>query len=66
MKFSIVPDEEILEGKTADIYFLRTEEVLRKKGVNPEVVAEVITTSGGWAVLAGYVMLRNRKIGNSQ
>jgi nicotinate phosphoribosyltransferase len=53
MKFSIVPDEEILEGKTTDIYFLRTEEVLRKKGVNPEVVAEVITTGGGWAVLAG-------------
>ena len=53
MKVSIVPDEEILEGKTTDIYFLRTEEVLRKKGVNPEVVAEVITTGGGWAVLAG-------------
>ncbi len=53
MKVSIVPDEEILEGKTTDIYFLRTEEVLRKKGLNPEVVAEVITTDGGWAVLAG-------------
>jgi nicotinate phosphoribosyltransferase len=53
MKFSIVPDEEILEGKTTDIYFLRAEEVLRRKGVNPEVVAEVITTGGGWAVLAG-------------
>ena len=43
MEFSIVPDEEILEGKTTDIYFLRAEEVLRRKGVNPEVVAEVIT-----------------------
>jgi len=53
MKFSIVSDEEILEGKTTDIYFLRTEEVLRRKGVNPEVVAEVITTGGGWAVVAG-------------
>ncbi len=53
MLFSIVPDEDILEGKTTDIYFLRTEEVLREKGVNPEVVAEVTTTSGGWAVLAG-------------
>lgn len=53
MKFSIVPDEEILEGKTTDIYFLRAEEVLMRKGVNPEVVAEVITTGGGWAVLAG-------------
>jgi len=53
MRFSIVSDEDILEGKTTDIYFLRTEEVLKKKGVNPEVVAEVITTSGEWAVLAG-------------
>ncbi len=53
MKFSIVPDEEILEGKTTDIYFLRAEEVLRKKEMNPEVVAEVITAGGGWAVLAG-------------
>lgn len=53
MKFSVVSDEEILEGKTTDIYFLRAEEVLRRKGVNPEVVAEVITTGGGWAVLTG-------------
>jgi nicotinate phosphoribosyltransferase len=47
MTFSIVPDEDILEGKTTDIYFLRTEEVLREKGVNPEVVAEVTTAGGG-------------------
>ena len=53
MGFSIVPDNEILEGKTTDIYFLRTEEVLKKKGVNPKVVAEVITTDGDWAVLSG-------------
>ena len=53
MTFSIVPDEDILERKTTDIYFLRTEEVLREKGVNPEVVAEVTTTGRGWSVLAG-------------
>jgi nicotinate phosphoribosyltransferase len=53
MKFSIVSDEDILEGKTTDIYFLRTEEVLRRKGVNPKVVAEVTTTREGWTVLAG-------------
>lgn len=53
MKFSIVPEEEILAGKTTDVYFLRTEEVLRRKGINPHVVAEVITTGRGWAVLAG-------------
>jgi nicotinate phosphoribosyltransferase len=47
MKFKIVPDAAILEGKTTDIYFLRTEEVLRKRGVNPKVVAEVTTTREG-------------------
>jgi len=53
MKFSIVLEDEILEGKTTDVYFLRTEEVLRSKGVNPRVVAEVITTKGEWGVLTG-------------
>ncbi|MCD6203724.1 MAG: nicotinate phosphoribosyltransferase [Methanophagales archaeon] len=53
MKFGVVSEAEILEGKTTDVYFLRTEEVLRAKGVNPKVVAEVSTTKGGWAVLAG-------------
>jgi len=53
MKFEIVPDDEIVEGKTTDIYFLRTEEVLKRKGINPAVVAEVTTTGEGWAVLAG-------------
>jgi nicotinate phosphoribosyltransferase len=53
MIFSIVPEEEILAGKTTDIYFLRAEEVLIEKGINPEVVAEVVATSGDWSVLAG-------------
>ena len=53
MKFKIVPEGEILDGKTTDVYFLRTEEVLRSKGVNPRVVAEVITTKGEWGVLTG-------------
>jgi nicotinate phosphoribosyltransferase len=53
MKFKIVPEDEILEGKTTDVYFLRTEEVLRRKGVNPRVVAEVTTTKGEWGVLTG-------------
>ena len=61
MKFSIVPDEEILEGETTDIYFLRTEEVLRRKNVNPRVVAEVTATSidGKWGVLAGLEDVAN-------
>ncbi|RZN38811.1 MAG: nicotinate phosphoribosyltransferase [Methanophagales archaeon ANME-1-THS] len=53
MKSSIVPEDEILAGKTTDVYFLRTEEVLRRKGINPTVVTEVITTGRGWAVLTG-------------
>ena len=53
MNFEIVPVDEILEGKTTDVYFLRTEEVLKRKGINPLVVAEVTTTNKGWAVLAG-------------
>lgn len=63
MNFSIVPDEEILEGKTTDIYFLRAEEVLRRKGVNPEVVAEVITTGRGWAVLTGLEEVAHLLVG---
>ncbi len=53
MKFCMASEEEILAGKTTDVYFLRAEEVLTAKGVNPEVVAEVSTTRSGWAVLAG-------------
>lgn len=30
-----------------------TEEVLKRKGVTPEVVAEVTTTGNGWSVLTG-------------
>ncbi|MHC1584980.1 MAG: nicotinate phosphoribosyltransferase [Candidatus Syntropharchaeia archaeon] len=63
MKFSIVDPEEIEEGITTDVYFLRTEEILRKKGINPWVVAEVTVSDiknppigsirGDWGVLAG-------------
>ncbi len=49
--------EEIRQGKVTDVYFRRGEEVLRAKGVNPQVVAEVRASSlprgWGWAVLAG-------------
>ncbi|MHA1632700.1 MAG: nicotinate phosphoribosyltransferase [Candidatus Freyarchaeota archaeon] len=56
--FRVATDEEIKSGKTTDVYFLRTLEVLRAKGLSGiRVVAEV--TSGSlprgwpWAVLAG-------------
>lgn len=54
MKFSIVDEKTIADGLTTDVYFLRTEEILRKKGRNPEVVAEVaLYKSWEWGVLSG-------------
>ena len=49
--FNVPAQNEIKKGLTTDIYFLRTEEVLRTKNVNPKVVAEVTCTSH--AVFAG-------------
>ncbi len=57
-KFHISSEDEIKSGKTTDIYFARTEEILESEGKSDrEVVAEV--TSGSlpeewpWAVLTG-------------
>lgn len=48
--FNVATDEEIKSGMTSDIYYLRTKEVIEKKGADKPVVAEV--TSGklpsGW------------------
>ncbi|MDI9646419.1 MAG: nicotinate phosphoribosyltransferase [Archaeoglobales archaeon] len=51
MKFTIVSDEDIKNGSTTDKYFVWTEKVLKAKGLNPEVVAEVTTSQ--WGVFAG-------------
>jgi len=45
--FTIIDDDTILAGLSTDVYFLRTEEVLAKKGMNPSVVAEVTTPVTG-------------------
>jgi len=45
--FTIIDDDTILAGLSTDVYFLRTEEVLAKKGINPYVVAEVTTPVTG-------------------
>lgn len=57
-KFHVASDEEIKSGKTTDIYFDRTEQILKEEGLSDkEVVAEV--TSGSlpeewpWGVLSG-------------
>ncbi len=55
--FHIASPEEIKEGKITDVYFLRTVEILRAKGINKRVVAEVwakdLPNDWSWAVLVG-------------
>ncbi|AAT43589.1 nicotinate phosphoribosyltransferase [Picrophilus oshimae] len=45
MRFAIASEDDILNGKTADIYFERTIEDLKLNGKNPEVYAEVTVSS---------------------
>lgn len=57
-KFLIASDEEIKNGKTTDIYFIRTVEILRKAGLYHTYVDMEITTNKlphdfTWGVLAG-------------
>jgi len=40
--------EDILSGETADIYFVRTLEILKKEGINPVVTMEVFATAPGF------------------
>lgn len=55
--FQISTFEEIIEGKTADVYFERAKKILEKKGLNPYVVAEISTKNlpegWGWGIFAG-------------
>jgi len=55
--FQVASDEEIVGGRTADIYFLRTLEVLHRKKATATVTAEIVLKSfpdgWGWGVLAG-------------
>ena len=41
----------ILSGKTADVYFLHTQEILKAEGLNPSVVMEIFSNGAG--VLCG-------------
>ena len=41
------PAEAVLSGKTADIYFARTIEILRHEGINPVATMEVFTSRAG-------------------
>jgi nicotinate phosphoribosyltransferase len=55
--FHVATEEEIKAGKVTDVYFLRTLEILKTKGINKKVVAEVWTKAlpndWKWAVFAG-------------
>lgn len=57
MAFFVARDDEIKSGKTSDIYFVRTEEILRKKGVHKRVTAEFtvskLPASYEWAIFGG-------------
>lgn len=55
--FYVAKDDEIRQGKTTDVYFVRTMEVLKAKGADKRVRAEIIVKSlpGNmpWAVFTG-------------
>lgn len=55
--FHVAGEKEIKEGKVTDVYFQRTLEILKERGINPKVKAEFVAKSlpdqWPWAVLAG-------------
>jgi nicotinate phosphoribosyltransferase len=55
--FQTAKDHEIKAGQVTDVYFHRTLEILRKRGITKRAVAEVVLKSfpagWGWGVLAG-------------
>src|SRR5512136_449659 len=54
-RFATVDDETIKKGDCTDIYFIKTEEVLRASGKNPQVALEVTTgeLTQGWGIFCG-------------
>ncbi len=71
MRFHIARDEEILAGKTTDVYFSRTQEILNKYGLGERKVVAEFTTSDlpknwEWGVFCGLeeviYLLKGRKI----
>jgi len=62
-RFYIATDKEIKSGETTDIYFRRTREILIKKNIKKNVVAEVTCSSlprnWKWGVLCGIEEVAN-------
>jgi nicotinate phosphoribosyltransferase len=56
-RFHTAKDEEIKAGQVTDVYFVRTLEILRRRGLTQRAAAEVILKSfppgWSWGVLAG-------------
>ena len=57
--FYIATEDEIRTGKTTDVYFLRTLDILKKAGKDRTVVDSEVTTGGlpngwPWGVVAGF------------
>jgi len=54
-RFETVSDETIKQGECTDIYFVRTEETLKKEHINPMVSMEVTASAlpDSWAVFCG-------------
>jgi len=55
--FHTAKDEEIKEGRITDVYFLRTVEILKRKGLTQQAMAEVILKAfppgWSWGIFAG-------------
>lgn len=55
--FHVAETKDILEGRITDVYFERTMKILKKRGINPVVKAEIIAKglpqNGSWAIFAG-------------
>lgn len=62
-KFHIATDEEIKSGLTSDVYYIRTKEIIEKKNMNKNVVAEItvgkLPRDWEWGVLCGVEELVN-------
>ena len=56
-RFNLATDDEIRSGRTSDIYYLTTKEVLEAKGIDKRVTAEVtvgkLPGAWGWGVFCG-------------
>jgi nicotinate phosphoribosyltransferase len=55
MKFYVAEEKDILDGSTADIYFIRTKQILDKEHINKRVVAEITLQNAQypWLVFTG-------------